>query len=142
WSDDRPHVSLGLHVDLQECEYRDGGWHVVYRVVDPDDERAVESEVARQLECFDALIGRPPTHLDSHQHVHTVEPVHSVLLGVARELGVSLRGVAPGPRFEGGFYGQTAHGDARPDGITVDALVAIVHALPAGTTELGCHPGE
>ena len=29
-----------------------------------------------------------------------------------------------------------------PEAITVEALLAILGDLPAGTTELGCHPGK
>jgi predicted glycoside hydrolase/deacetylase ChbG (UPF0249 family) len=136
-----PDLSLGLHVDLAEWVYRDGDWEVLYEVVSADDRTLVEVEVGRQLTAFRELTGNDPTHLDSHQHVHREEPVRPVLTELARELDVPLRSVHPGVRYCGEFYGQTVRGESVPAAITVEALLAIIEALPAGTTELGCHPG-
>jgi predicted glycoside hydrolase/deacetylase ChbG (UPF0249 family) len=137
-----PDLSLGMHVDLAEWVYRDSVWEVVYEVVPADDRTRVEVEVGRQLTAFRELTGNDPTHLDSHQHVHRQEPVRSVLVDVARELDVPLRSVSSSVRYCGEFYGQTARGESVPEAITIESLVAIVEALPEGTTELGCHPGE
>ena len=70
-------LSVGLHLDLGEWEHRDGEWHIRYRVLDDDSEEAVAEEIRRQLERFEALVGTPPTHLDSHQHVHLRDPVRT-----------------------------------------------------------------
>jgi predicted glycoside hydrolase/deacetylase ChbG (UPF0249 family) len=134
-----PRLSVGLHVDLGEWEYTSGAWRVVYDVVPTDDRRAVEEEVRRQLRCFDALVGRPPTHLDSHQHVHREEPVRSVLASAAATLGVPLRGESGVP-YRGDFFGQTGTGLPIPGGVSVASLVALIQRLPAGAIELGCHP--
>ncbi len=134
-------LSVGLHLDLGEWVYDAGEWRVAYQVVPPEDADAVTAEVARQLEHFRSLMGRDPTHLDSHQHVHRSEPAHAALLAQARRLGVVLRAETPDVRYCGDFYGQSNKGEPYPDGITVEALVRLLRALPAGTTELGCHPG-
>jgi predicted glycoside hydrolase/deacetylase ChbG (UPF0249 family) len=136
---DAPQLSLGLHLDLAEWRYRDGDWHAAYRVIDTDDAEAVAAETARQLEAFQSLVGRDPTHLDSHQHVHRDEPVRSVALAVGRRLGIPVRhhGWA---RYCGAFYGHGRHGVPMPESIGVDALVGIVRELPDGVTELCCHP--
>jgi len=129
-----PQFSLGLHLDLGEWSYRDGEWVLVY-------ERApFEGELEAQLERFRELVGRDPTHLDSHQHVHRQEPVQSLMQSAAQRLGVPLRDHGP-IRYCGEFYGQSGRGDPYPEGITVKALVALIQQLPPGTTELGCHPG-
>src|SRR5207302_5062801 len=47
-----PDFSLGLHVDLGEWSYRDGGWVARYQVVAVDDPRAVSDELARQVDSF------------------------------------------------------------------------------------------
>jgi predicted glycoside hydrolase/deacetylase ChbG (UPF0249 family) len=138
----QPDLSLGLHVDLAEWVYRDGAWTALYEVVPADDRTEVEAEVARQLAVFRELTGTDPTHLDSHQHIHREEPVRSVLTELAEELDVPLRSVSSNVRYSGQFYGQTATGESVPEAITVEALLAIVERLPAGTTELSCHPGE
>lgn len=137
----RPGLSLGLHVDLCEWEYRDDAWVCRYAVAAVDDAAAVTAEVARQLHVFRSLAGKDPTHLDSHQHVHREEPVRSVLLVTARLLGIPLRHFTPGVVYCGNFYGQSNKGYAYHEGVSVEALTGVIRSLPPGTTELCCHPG-
>jgi predicted glycoside hydrolase/deacetylase ChbG (UPF0249 family) len=136
-----PDFSVGLHFDCGEWTYREEAWTPVYAVVSTEDRSAVSKEAERQLTRFRDLMGRDPTHIDSHQHVHRYEPVRSVLSGMARSLRVPLRHFSPVARYCGDFYGQTGRGIPFPEGITVDALVGILARLPEGVTELGCHPG-
>jgi predicted glycoside hydrolase/deacetylase ChbG (UPF0249 family) len=136
-----PDLSVGLHLDLGEWERRDGGWHRRSARVDESDAGAVAAEVERQLNTFRALVGRDPTHFDSHQHVHRDEPTRSILSIAALNVGVPLRHYSP-IRYYGGFYGQSSDGSPLWDAITPAALAALVSALPDGTTELCCHPGE
>jgi len=137
-----PKLSLGLHVDLGEWRYRDGAWTALYEVVPLDDANIVKEEVTRQLATFHDLVGKRPTHMDSHQHVHLREPARSVLREVARFLDIPLRHFNPGVRYCGNFYGQTAEGLPLPDAISADSLVKILRTLPFGLTELSCHPGR
>ena len=138
-----PGLSVGLHLDLGEWSFRDGTWAPEYRVVDDtDDARAVSAEVERQIERFRSLLGRDPTHLDSHQHVHLAEPARSALLELGRSLGVPVRGESPAVRYEGGFYGQDRRGEPMLWAIGVEHLVALLRAVPSGVTELGCHPAD
>jgi chitin disaccharide deacetylase len=134
-------ISLGLHVDLGEWLLRNGEWEPLYKVVDTEDKRAVEAEITQQLGQFRRLVGRNPSHLDSHQHVHRTEPARSIMLDVARELGIPLRECDPRVRYCGDFYGQGAEAELLPDAITVANLRQILTSLPEGVTELGCHPG-
>jgi predicted glycoside hydrolase/deacetylase ChbG (UPF0249 family) len=134
----RPGLSVGLHVDLSEWEYRDGDWCASYARVGEDAE--TEAEVGRQLELFRDLFEHEPTHLDSHQHVHRNEPVRSVLTAAGAVLGVPVRDVSPLVMYRGDFYGQTGRGEPVPDAIEVAALVRLIASLPEGITELGCHP--
>lgn len=138
----RPGLAVGLHIDLSEWVYRDGDWVPLYQVVAAEDRAAVEAEVAAQLASFAQLFGRQPTHLDSHQHRHTEEPIRSVLVETGRRLGVPVRGFTPGIAYRGDFYGQTGRGDPFPEAITVEALVRLISGLPDGITELGCHPAS
>jgi chitin disaccharide deacetylase len=131
----RPQLSLGLHVDLGEWLYQDGTWTAVYEL------EQFEDEVERQLDAFRSLVGRDPTHLDSHQHLHRDEPVRSIMLATSRRLGVPLRSFSPWVRYCGSFYGQTGTGEPLPSAISAEALVTILCRLPEGVTELGCHPG-
>jgi predicted glycoside hydrolase/deacetylase ChbG (UPF0249 family) len=135
----RSGLSVGLHLDLGEWVYRDGEWHERYQVV-PETPEAVTAELQRQLERLERLIGRPPTHLDSHQHVHRKEPARTALLQAGERLGVPVRWFTPSIEYSGAFFGQDADGTRLPDLITVEALVRVIEKLPAGVTELACHP--
>ena len=141
YAGDNPDLALGLHLDLGEWVYGEGEWLPAYEVVPADDPATVREEATRQLTAFRRLVGRDPTHLDSHQHVHLREPVRSVLGEVAGELAVPLRHCDPRIRHCGDFYGQTGEGKPLPEGISADALIGILAALPSGITELACHPG-
>ena len=142
YSRDHPGFDVGLHLDLGEWAYDGKGWAPVYRVVPLDEHAVVAQELERQLSEFRRMVGRDPTHLDSHQHAHRHEPVRSAALTLARELGVPLRQFSPGIRYCGRFYGQTTHGLPLPEAISVESLIAILTDLPAGLTEVSCHPGR
>jgi chitin disaccharide deacetylase len=135
-----PDLSVGLHVDLAEWAHGGDRWHAVYDFPTSDGD-AVAAEVERQLDSFRRLLGRDPTHLDSHQHVHEKEPVRSILVRLAEELRRPLRSLTPDVTYVGSFYGQTAKGDPLTEAISVEALAEILASLGSGMTELGCHPG-
>jgi chitin disaccharide deacetylase len=136
----RSSLSVGLHLDLGEWEYRDGEWHTCYQVLATETADSVAEELNRQLEQLERLIGQPPTHLDSHQHVHRDEPVRSALLEAGKRLGVPVRWFTPGIAYNGAFFGQDSKGTPLPGAITVEALVDVIETIPAGVTELACHP--
>jgi len=139
---------LGLHLDLGERVFRRGRWEPLYEVVNRADAAAVAAECRRQLETFRDLVGRDPTHLDSHQHAHLDEPVRSVAVAIAAELGVPLRHLSSSVAFCGGFYGQTGRGEPAPELLTTESLLALLDrerdaaaASPTAAVELACHPG-
>lgn len=134
-------ISIGLHLDLGEWVYRDGEWVPLYSVVSTDDADAVAKEVGRQMSTFERLMGKPPTHLDSHQHVHRNQPALAITRELAQRLGIPLRDFNPRIRYCGDFYGQTGEGEHWPEGISLSNLKQILAGLPEGVTELGCHPG-
>ena len=105
----------------------------------------VEREVEAQLARFQELTGRMPTHLDSHHHAHRVPAVLEAVVRVAkrralpvratsREVGNILRqkAITTTDSFDERFYGT---------GVTRAALHATLADLPAGSSELMCHPG-
>jgi chitin disaccharide deacetylase len=136
-----PRLSLGLHVDLGEWSYREQAWLPVYEVVPLNDPTAVAAEVARQLGMFRRLAGQEPTHIDSHQHIHQHEPARSILLTISHNLAVPLRHCSPQVAYCGEFYGQDGTGTPFPENISLKRFKEILSALPAGITELACHPG-
>ena len=136
-----PALGVGLHLDLAEWECVDGEWRAVYERVDAADAAAVAAELEAQLGRFRELLGREPGHLDSHQHVHRSEPVRSLMGARAKELRVPLRHHGR-VRYCGAFYGR-GHGNApQPGAVTPARLAALVAGIPAGATELCCHPGR
>lgn len=137
-----PDLSLGLHVDVSEWAYRAGQWSRLYEVIPLADLAAVAAEVFRQLEAFVRLVGRKPTHLDSHQHSHCYGPLRMVLRRLAQRLEIPLRHYCEGVHYCGDFYGQTAKGTPMPEVISVEGLLNILVRLPSGVTELSCHPGQ
>jgi predicted glycoside hydrolase/deacetylase ChbG (UPF0249 family) len=110
-------------------------------VVPVDDPAAVKDEIARQLVRFRELMGRHPTHLDSHQHVHLREPAASIAVALARDLGVPLRERDAPIHHSRAFYGQTTDGQPWPQAISPGALIQTLERLPVGLTALCCHPG-
>jgi predicted glycoside hydrolase/deacetylase ChbG (UPF0249 family) len=136
-----PRLSVGLHVDLGESIYRDGEWAALYERVDRYHAAALEAEIRAQLSLCRDLLRRDPTHLDSHQHIHTEEPARSILEGIAVELGVPLRHYSRRVRHEGRFYGQGRTGAPLAAGITAAHLMDLLRGLPDGITEVACHPG-
>ena len=127
-------LSVGLHVDLGEWTVgADGRWDFLYKVVDTEDAAAVRKEFAAQLARFRELVGRDPTHLDSHQHAHKSEPARTILLRAAQRMQIPLRHFSRGVRYFGDFYG---------DGLTAAKLIEMLGGLTSGITELACHPGD
>jgi predicted glycoside hydrolase/deacetylase ChbG (UPF0249 family) len=142
YAKEHPGLSVGLHFDLGEWICHAGDWVANYTVVPWQDESAVERELLRQIEVFRYLVGRDPTHINSHQHMHMREPVRSVALRICDRLGIPLRDLCPEIHYFLKFYGQTIEGLPFPDGIGMNRLLDALSALPAGVTVLACHPGD
>lgn len=134
-------LSLGLHVELGEWEYRGDQWVQTVPVVPLDDPQAVQDEIFRQVDAFIKLTGKNPTHLDSHQHVHQRNTVQLLMRELAETMGVVLRANSPAVRFLGGFFGQDEHLQPRPEYVSVDNLLRLLDQLQPGITEMSCHPG-
>ena len=95
------------------------------------------------------LLGRDPTHVDTHHWVQDDPAIFEAFLALARETGAAARaldgderdrlragGVRAPDRFRRDFYG---------DGTGVDHLLSILDEIArsdAATTEVMCHPGE
>jgi predicted glycoside hydrolase/deacetylase ChbG (UPF0249 family) len=135
-------LGLGLHVDLGEWRRGAAGWEALYQRIDLDDRDAVAAEIDAQIDLFRQLTGKPPTHVDSHQHVHLRAALRPLFAAAAERLAAPLRHCVDAIRYCGDFYGQAEDGSSRPQAIGAEALVAILQALRPGVTELACHPGR
>jgi len=128
----RPALSLGLHVNFTNEEER---------LVEFGEPEACRAGLEAQLSAFLDLVGRPPTHLDSHQHVHRGAVARPIFREVAARLGVHLRDEPP-VIYKGGFYGQWVHGVSEPDKVDVPFLSRMLREeFTAGVYELCVHPG-
>ena len=134
-------IGLGLHVDLAEWEPRAGVLTEIYRRVDLEDSGAVAAEIDQQVELFVDLVGRPPDHLDSHQHVHQNGAARDASIRVAERLGVPLRRLRGGVTLCDGFYGQQENFEPYPEGTSLENLLRQLDTVRDGWTELMCHPG-
>jgi predicted glycoside hydrolase/deacetylase ChbG (UPF0249 family) len=136
---EHPELAVGLHVELRRWQVQRRPWSRVWTTEQLL--RLVVKDVTAQLDRFRALIGRDPTHIDSHQHRHRDPAVRPIFENLAQELNVPLRHFDSRIRFCGDFYGHDGAGRPDPDAITPKTLIMVLEALPAGVTELGCHPG-
>jgi predicted glycoside hydrolase/deacetylase ChbG (UPF0249 family) len=136
-----PALGIGLHVDLGEWIYKNDEWEPLYEVVTLEDAEAIKLEVRNQLDAFYQIMGQLPTHIDSHQHVHQREAIRPILLEIAKELNVTLRGCSENVSYCGKFYGQLDDGSPYHYAISVEGLEKTISSLPEGITEMACHPG-
>jgi predicted glycoside hydrolase/deacetylase ChbG (UPF0249 family) len=130
---EHPSLGIGLHWDLDS---KGAGLNV-----DLSDGAAVRAELARQLRAFHELIGRSPTHVDSHHHIHRELEVYPIARELVARLGVPLRDDGR-VTFVGGFYGQWEYGVTDLHHVSPEFLSWILrNEVGEGWTELGCHPG-
>lgn len=108
---------------------------------------AIAAEVRAQLERFERLLGRPPTHVDVHKHLHLHPNVLEGLMQVAVERRLPVRSINAGMRgtliARGIATNDHFLGDAGASAYwTLAQLHEVLARLPAeGLIELMCHPG-
>ena len=149
-------LGLGLHVNLTLGRPLTRGRSLVHdgafvrdarRAAARADARDVRAELEAQVERFEKLVGRRPTHLDTHHHVGLYPPVRDVLLDAARALGVAVRSQDAAARTCARSAGlrTTDHffGESGPDAYWSAArTLAHLRALQPGVSEFMCHPGR
>ena len=127
-----PGLGVGLHVALTDEDCAE--------LVDFSDAARCAAEIESQVERFSSLLGRLPTHLDSHQNVHRDERLLPLFVSIAQRYGLPLREHSP-VRYFSNFYGQW-DGEPHPEHIGVESLLRMLDdELSDGVTELSCHPG-
>lgn len=126
-----PGLSVGLHVVLD-------GW--AGTPADAGRPAAIHAELRRQLARFTRLMGRAPSHLDSHHDVHRDPALVQAFLKSARDLRRPLRGYSQ-VRVFSSFYGRWG-GESHPEHVGVESLLGMLEReVRDGITELSCHPG-
>ncbi len=129
---DHPGLAVGLHWDV---------WGEDEREFDIHDLMAVRDEFERQLEEFERLVGKMPTHVDSHKHAHMEEHIIQMFQAMVEPLGIPLRGDGR-INFIGGFYAQWEWLVTNLEYVSVPFLQKILsEEVHQGWTEISCHPG-
>jgi len=149
-------LGIGIHVNFTLGTPRTRGRSLVdgagrfprdaRRAAARADARDVEREIEAQLERFETIVRRPPTHLDSHHHVGLLSPVREALLDAARRLGVPVRSQSAEARARarGAGLRTSDHffGESGPDAYwSLTRTRQILRELPAGVSEFMAHPG-
>jgi chitin disaccharide deacetylase len=131
-SREHPDLSIGLHWDVIGEDERE---------FDTYDLDAVRREFTDQVKRFEDLIGRGPTHIDSHRHIHRQPHLRPVFHQLVEPLGVPLRDDGR-VQFVGDFYAQWEWQVTELSYVSVDAFVGLLdRRVPPGWTEFACHPG-
>jgi predicted glycoside hydrolase/deacetylase ChbG (UPF0249 family) len=105
------------------------------------------SEFRAQFARAGELIGRAPTHLDTHHWVHDEPALEWAIAALAVETGVAVR-PHDNPQRDRLRAGDVRTVDAyrrdfQHEGhVDLATLERILADLRDGVTELGCHPGE
>ena len=103
-------------------------------------------ELGNQIDAFRALMGRFPTHLDSHHHVGRHEPILELVFDFARAIKVPMRtqdgqvrAAARGLKIRtpDHFMGEA---DSEPYW-SAERVLEHLRTLPLGVTEFMTHPG-
>ena len=103
-------------------------------------------ELGNQIDAFRRIVGRFPTHLDSHHHVGRHEPILELVLDFAAAIKVPVRSEDDGVRAAARrrklrtpdhFVGEAASEPCW----TAERVLAELHAMGNGVTELMTHPG-
>jgi chitin disaccharide deacetylase len=116
------------------------GLHFVDDSPELDDPAYAADAFERQLARFRELMGRGPTHVDSHHHVHARAGRIATFARLVEPLGIPLRLAGP-VRYIGSFYAHTRPGESSIRFVSREHLVHLVaNEAFDGFTEVGCHP--
>lgn len=104
-------------------------------------------ELGNQIDAFRRLLGRFPTHLDTHHHVGRHEPILELVLDFARAIKVPVRSQDAHVREAARRLklGTPDHfrGEAGPEPYwSADRVLEHLRSLPEGVTEFMTHPGH
>jgi len=112
------------------------------------DKKALYVEYKAQIENFEEWFGKPPTHIDTHHHLHRFQTVFDVFIELAEEFAVPFRlsecvNFPVRQRFEkrGIILADHLIPDIDPfPHFRKARLREVLNALPEGVVELMTHP--
>ena len=139
-------LDVGLHLDLTRPETVDGPEPGLLGLLARTYSRtvfaaALQSDIRNQLDRFEDAMGRAPTFIDGHRHVHQLPVVRALLVEeIARRYAASppwIRGTAPGP--SPGAGGRFKAGLIHALGGKAMATMAAAHGIPTSRRLLGVY---
>ena len=85
---DPQHIDVGLHLDLTQHPLAPASHRPLPVLVALSAARLIErrrllAEINAQLDAFEQEMGRPPAHVDGHQHVHQFPVIRELLIEAA-----------------------------------------------------------
>jgi hypothetical protein len=103
-------------------------------------------ELGNQIDAFRRIMGRFPSHLDSHHHVGRYPPIQELILDFAGALKVPVRSqdaeVRAAARRERLRTPDHFMGESGPEPYwSRERVIEHLRALPAGVSEFMTHPG-
>jgi len=103
-------------------------------------------ELGTQIDAFRKIVGRFPTHLDTHHHVGRLTPILELVLDFARAIKVPVRSQDAQVRAAAKTLGLRTPdhfmGEAGQEAYwSRERALAHLAALPAGLSEFMTHPG-
>jgi predicted glycoside hydrolase/deacetylase ChbG (UPF0249 family) len=103
-------------------------------------------ELGTQIDEFRKIMGRFPTHLDTHHHIGRHEPILELVLDFARAIKVPLRSQDDGVRAAARRLTLRTPdhfmGESGPDPYwSAERVLEHLASLPGGVTEFMTHPG-
>ncbi len=131
-----PRLSAGLHFFIEDKEFE-----TMLRSRAPLRDSTliwVSEELERQWMLFETIIGRVPSHIDSHHNIHFHPQIMEIMTDYGLKNSVPIRNTYA-RKLITDFYG--GRGTGNKDRVGVDALLKILMHLSYGVTELVCHPG-
>ena len=155
-----PGLAIGVHLVLtyarpllnpsriRSLVREDGSfWRPTELLARPIDRREALLEYRAQFARARELVGREPTHVDTHHWVHDHPALSWAICELALETGAAARTHTPEQRDEYRAKGVRTHDHfmrefQHPGHIEVADLLALLLRLDEGVTELMCHPGE
>jgi predicted glycoside hydrolase/deacetylase ChbG (UPF0249 family) len=131
-SKSHPNLAIGLHWDV---------WGEDEREFDTQNLQASKDEFFSQLDEFHRVMGRAPTHIDSHRHAHRQQHLFKSFCEWTAPLKIPVRAACE-VRFVGGFYAQWEWMVTELKYVSVPFLQEMIrNEVPVGFTEFSCHPG-
>jgi len=134
-----PRLSVGLHFQITGEGLLNVG--IQKKVFLPlSSTQRIKKEFSKQVDEFAKIVGKKPTHLDSHHNVHSHPKVKPIFEEYSKKHSVPIRHFS-GVKFIEDFFGWDDSRVTDPSRIGTDSLLHILSRLDDDISELLCHPG-